>query len=158
MDIEKHSNQSQTVGTAGWRNFRWEKRLGVVWFQTVACLSSRKRQSKHCSCKSMSGGKGRPRIRHYLLSCQATLLCLAELQIGEILAEKNGLVSFGSKLLLAEAPERGRVSNFVANLCMEGKADLESGIDIYSAVEWHYFIQVYFIDVFLTLCCWLVCT
>ena len=37
--------------------------------------------------------------------------------------------------MLADAPAGGGVSIVVANLCVEGKLDLESGIDIdYSAV------------------------
>ena len=48
---------------------------------------------------------------------------LNKTQVGENFAQKKGLVSFCSKLLLAEAPARGRVSNVVANLCVKGKLD-----------------------------------
>ena len=45
---------------------------------------------------------------------------------GENFAEKKELGFFGSKVLLAEASARGRVSKHVANLGMEDKISLKS--------------------------------
>ena len=37
-------------------------------------------------------------------------------------------MSFGCKMLLTDAPARGKVNNLGANLCVKGKLDFESGI------------------------------
>ena len=44
-------------------------------------------------------------------------------RLAKVLPRKTGLVSFGFKLLLAKAPAKGRLSNIVGNLCVEGKPD-----------------------------------
>ena len=44
------------------------------------------------------------------------------------LPRKRRMVSFGCKMLLTDAPARGKVNNLGANLCVKGKLDFESGI------------------------------
>ena len=53
---------------------------------------------------------------------------------------------FGFILFFAVALARGRVSNITANLCVEGKLELESGVDIYSAIGQQYFVLLTFLD------------
>ena len=46
----------------------------------------------------------------------------------EMKVSKRRMVSFGCKMLLTDAPARGKVNNLGANLCVKGKLDFESGI------------------------------
>ena len=67
--------------------------------------------------------------------------------------EKEAWCHLVPKLLLAEAPARGKANNIVADLCVEGNLDLESGIDITGDNT----AALCFADVFLTPRYWLVC-
>ena len=61
-------------------------------------------------------------------------------KVGETFTEEKRPDVFWFQL--AKASARGRVVNVVADLCMEGKLDLESGINIYSCqVLLEYFFE-----------------
>ena len=56
------ADQSQTGWTEGWPNFPKKKGLGILLFQTVACLCSSKRQRHQCCRWSVHGGHAGPGI------------------------------------------------------------------------------------------------
>ena len=78
----------------------------------------------------------------------------AEPKIGKSLAERKERSVLGFKLLFANAPARGKVSKNVANLCVQGKLDLNSSFILYTCEKSYIYSAKFFLSPCCLLDCW----